>query len=140
MKKREIFKSLSKGKREDILALSKLMEENEVIEIVKEPEKTLVMMKMMETVSKTPYYLGEVLACESQVKVNDSKGIAVLIGDDFEKVYAAALIDAALNAGLDETYRIKDKLREILAEIEDAEKKEQARTMESKVDFNVMEE
>ena len=37
------------------------------VRVLRKPAKTLVMIKMRETVAKAQFYLGEMLACEAMV-------------------------------------------------------------------------
>lgn len=140
MKKRELFKIMAKSSRDRLINLASKIEENEEVEVIKSPEKTLVMVKMKDPVSENPYYLGEVLACEAIVKINGEKGMAVTMGDDFQKVYSMALIDGALNNKLDEKYEILKELLALESKIIEEERAEYSRIMKSKVDFSVMEE
>lgn len=68
--------------------------------IIKKPEKSLTMIKMREPVKESLFYLGEVMITEAMVEVEGQKGIAVLMGDQFEKTLDMAVIDAAVNAGV----------------------------------------
>lgn len=139
MDKRKMFKIMCKSPREEVMELAgKIEKEHEVI-IAKKPAKTLVMLKMREPVANSEYFLGELLACEAMVKIGDSRGMAVTAGDDFEKVLAMAIIDAAYNAGIDEFYRLTDKLSELDTLVRSEEEKEFAGSMKSKVEFRVME-
>jgi len=62
------------------------------------PMKTLVMVKMRETVAQAEFYLGEMLAAEAMVELAGQKGFALMAGDDMDKVLSAAVLDAALRA------------------------------------------
>lgn len=98
------------------------------------------MVKARETVKRSLFYLGEVLATECMVLVDGVKGAAVLAGDDFDKVTAAAVIDGFLN--------LPDKKAEkqqVLGQIQELGRQQAAARAElnralrkSKVNFNVM--
>jgi len=139
MEKSIMFKIMNKSPREKVIELAGEIEKDHTITIVKKPAKTLVMLKMREPVANSEYFLGELLACEAMVKIGDSRGMAVTAGDDFEKVLAMAIIDAACNAGIGEFYQLTEKLREWDTFIKSEEEKEFARSMRSKVQFSVME-
>jgi len=68
--------------------------------IVKEPAKSLTMIKMREPVKQNTFYLGEVIVCDAAVEIGDTKGIAAMMGDDLDKVLNMAIIDAAINKGI----------------------------------------
>lgn len=68
------------------------------VQIIRPPMKTLVMVKMRETVAGAEFYLGELLASEAMVEITGEKGFALVTGDDPNKALSAAVLDAALKA------------------------------------------
>ena len=56
------------------------------VTVIRRPSKTLVMVRMQETVAKAQFYLGEMLACEALVEIEGKKGFALMAGDDTQKV------------------------------------------------------
>jgi alpha-D-ribose 1-methylphosphonate 5-triphosphate synthase subunit PhnG len=138
MQKKEITAILSKASKCDVCELADKIAKTEKIEVLKEPEKTLVMVKVREPIKRSLFYLGEVLASECMVKVNGEKGCSVLAGDDFDKVLAAAIIDGALNAGMNETFSIEEYLNTWKKKQEKERAHLNAEILKSKVDFNVM--
>jgi len=138
MNKSEMSRVLAKSSRKEVIELSESIQRNHDVIVVREPAKTLVMIKMHEPVANSKFYLGEVLACESMVKINDKTGMAVTAGDDFDKVLAMAIIDAAYNANVSEIYWLTDKLNEMNKAIDIKEKKELAIHLKTKVNFRNM--
>ena len=69
MKKKEISSILSRASRDDIEEIAAPLKEESRIQIVKDPQKTLVMVKVRESVGRSLFYLGEVLAAECMVLV-----------------------------------------------------------------------
>ncbi|GKH31771.1 phosphonate C-P lyase system protein PhnG [Muricomes sp. OA1] len=140
MTKREISVILAGASQKEIIEIAAAIQESCEIQIMKPPQKTLVMVKARESVKKSLFYLGEVLASECMVLVDSAKGAAVLAGDDFDKVTAAAVIDGFLN--------LPDKKAEkeqVLGQIQKlgrqqvAERAKLNRALrKSKVNFNVM--
>jgi len=100
MDKKRLTKILSKADRDDVSALSAEIQKTYCPVIVKEPRKTLAMIKMREPVRQSLFYIGEVIVCEAAVEIEGVKGIAVAMGDDTEKTLDMALIDAAVNKGV----------------------------------------
>jgi alpha-D-ribose 1-methylphosphonate 5-triphosphate synthase subunit PhnG len=139
MNKKEMFKIMCKGSRDKVIELATGIEKKYDVKITKKPAKTLVMLKMRETAAGTKFYLGELLACEATVEIDKVPGMAITAGDDFDKVLAMAVIDAAFNAGLPETKLLNEILLEIEKEVIENEKKEFGNHLKSKVDFRVME-
>ncbi|MGB4438324.1 MAG: phosphonate C-P lyase system protein PhnG [Sedimentibacter sp.] len=138
MNKNEMFKILAKSSRKDVIELSDEIKKNHDVIIMKEPAKTLVMIKMHEPVANSKFYLGELLACEAMVKVEGKSGTAVTAGDDYEKVLAMATIDAAYNAKVSVTDWLTEKLNKLSKIVEDKEKTEFAKHLKSKVNFREM--
>lgn len=141
MTKKEISAVLARAAREEVEKIAALIRATERIELVKEPQKTLVMVKVRESVGQSLFYLGEVLATECMVMVNGIKGFSVMAGDDFDKVLSAAVIDGFLN---DKNGK-SEKRDQILSEIQELDKEQKkkraglnAAIMKSKVNFNVM--
>lgn len=105
------------------------------VTVIKAPEKSLTMIKMRDPVKETLFFLGEVIVCEAIVCLDGIKGMAVIMGDDFEKVLDMAIIDAACNKGVftDEG---------LLVELEKAQQtrveKENAMFMQTMVNFTTM--
>ncbi|MDR2182002.1 MAG: phosphonate C-P lyase system protein PhnG [Treponema sp.] len=63
--------------------------------LLKGPENTMVLLQIREPVRRGRFYLGELLAAHCVVELDGVRGAAVMMGDDLEKVRAAALLDAA---------------------------------------------
>ncbi len=70
------------------------------VNVIRKPAKTLVMVRMRETVAKAEFYLGELLASEALVELEGVKGFSLLMGDDLDKAFSAAVLDALRRSGL----------------------------------------
>ncbi|MDD2971444.1 MAG: phosphonate C-P lyase system protein PhnG [Lachnospiraceae bacterium] len=135
MEKKRLFKILSKAETEKVAEFAGSIKNSCHIVIVKEPEKSLSMVKMREPVKESLFYIGEVIICEAIVEVDGVKGVAVSMEDNFEKVLNMAIIDAACNKGIFDQYAALEQLeKEQLCETE----KENAMFMKTKVDFHSM--
>lgn len=139
MNKKELFRIMSKSPRASILELAEAVRSRHEIRIVKQPAKTLVMLKMRETVAGGEFYLGELLACEAMVELDGKRGFALTAGDDFDKVLAMAVIDSAFNAGTAETGELLEQLAVLGKRIALEERKEWGASLKSRVQFNTME-
>lgn len=138
LKKKVLFHILSMADREDVISVSKRISDNYSVISVRPAQKTLAMLKVREPVSASLFYLGEMLCSECMVEINGVKGFAVLAGDDFDKVTAAAVIDSALNAGLPEKDEIEKEIFLLEKKQRDSRKNMNAAIMKSKVNFSVM--
>ena len=66
------------------------------IAIMKPAHTALVMMGVKDSVQMVPFYLGEVLISQCAVTVDETIGYGFMMGEDLEKVYCLAVIEAAL--------------------------------------------
>jgi len=97
MDKRRLTKVLVRADRSDVAALSADIQKTFRPVIVKEPEKTLTMIKLRDPVKQGMFYIGEVIVCEAAVEIDGVQGVSVLMGDDADKALDMAIIDAAVN-------------------------------------------
>lgn len=138
MDKKTFSKILGKSPADFVRALAKPVTEAYPVRVIRPPMKTMVMIRMQETVAKTNFYLGEMLACEAMVEVAGQKGFALIAGDDMDKVLAAAVLDAICKTDLPETKAIRsalEKQRQVLLEAEQQEIRQHA---SSQVQFNTL--
>ena len=137
MDKKRLFRILTKANTEDISAMAEKIKKQYSIVIVKEPNKTLAMIKMREPVKESLFYIGEVLVSEAIVELDNVKGIAVTMGDDLEKTLDMAIIDAAYNKGV---FEDESKLLNIEMTQIELEQKENAMHLKTMVSFSSMDQ
>lgn len=137
MEKKRLFRIMAKADGETLSALAEKLKETYPLVIIKEPQKSLAMIKMREPVQASLFYLGEVIVTEAAVELAGTKGIAVTMGDDFEKTLNMAVIDAACNKGVfaDET-----ALLELEKAQTEREQKENAMHLKTMVNFTSMDQ
>jgi alpha-D-ribose 1-methylphosphonate 5-triphosphate synthase subunit PhnG len=133
--KRRLTKILAKADSETVAVLSAEIQKTERPVIVKEPNKTLTMIKMREPVKESLFYIGEVIVCEAVVEIHGIQGIAVLMGDDTEKTLNMAIIDAAINKGV---FNGMNTLLELEKEQNDRVMRENAMHLKTMVNFESM--
>lgn len=135
MEKRRISKILARAGKEEVKRLAGEIKEKYSPVIVKSPEKSLAMIRMREPVQESLFYLGEVIVSEAIVDLDGAKGVAVIMGDDFDKVLDMAVIDAACNKGVFQRY---DFLEQLEKEQTHRLEKENALFMQAMVSFHSM--
>lgn len=130
-----MFKILARAESEELSRLANKIKDVYSVTIIKKPEKALAMIKMREPVKESLFYLGEVIISEAAVMLDGTKGTAVTMGDNFDKVIDMAIIDAACNKGVFEDYAVLEKLeqKQLLEE-----QRENAMFMKTKVNFHSM--
>ena len=137
MDKKRLTKILAKADKEVIASLSADIQKTYRPVIVKEPGKTLTMIKMREPVRQSLFYIGEVIVCEAAVEIDGVKGVAVVMGDDTEKTLDMAIIDAAINKGF---FTGMDTLFSLEKQQNDREMRENALHLKTMVNFNSMDQ
>lgn len=130
-------KILALADRQEVAALSAAIQQTHCPVILKEPGKTLAMIKMREPVQQSLFYLGEVIVCEAAVEIDGVQGLAVLMGDDAAKTLDMAIIDAALNKGV---FSAMDKLLELEQQQTDRARRENALHLKTMVRFESMDQ
>lgn len=135
IEKKRLFRILSKAEDCQVQEMADAIMKKHSITIIKEPAKTLAMIKMREPVKKSLFYMGEVIVCEAVVMVDEVRGMAVTMGDHFEKVLHMAVIDAACNAGI---FTDEARLEALEAEQTELTEKEHALHLNTMVNFSTM--
>ena len=102
MEKKELFRIMAAADGSMLRELAQPLAEKYGVSVVKAPAKTLAMIKLREPVKNSLFYLGEALVCDTVVELGGTKGTAVVMGDDFDKVSSMAVIDAAFNRQVSE--------------------------------------
>jgi len=137
MEKKRISKILANADRQAVADMIADIINLHCPVVVKEPEKTLTMVKMREPVKNSLFYIGEVIVCEAVVELDGTKGYAVLMGDDTEKTLNMAIIDAAVNKGI---FTGTDALLALEKKQHDYVKRENAMHLKTMVNFESMDQ
>ena len=137
MDKKRLTKILAKADKSEVAALSADIQTKYQPVIVKEPGKTLTMIKLREPVKQSLFYIGEVIVCEASVEIEGVQGIAVLMGDDTEKVLDMAIIDAAVNK---RAFHGMDKLLALEKQQDDLVMRENVMHLKTMVNFESMDQ
>jgi alpha-D-ribose 1-methylphosphonate 5-triphosphate synthase subunit PhnG len=135
VEKKRLTKILARADKKIIANLSAEIQKKYRPVIVKEPGKTLTMIKMREPVKQSLFYIGEVIVCEAAVEIDGVRGVAVLMGDDTEKTLDMAIIDAAINKNI---FSEMDTLLRLEKEQEELVMKENALHLKTMVNFESM--
>ena len=133
MEKKRLSRILAKADKRDVAALSAEICKAFTPVIVKDPGKTLVMIKMREPVNQSLFYIGEVIASEAVVEIDGVKGAAVAMGDDAGKTLDMAIIDAAVNKGV---FTGMETLLALEREQQEREGRENALHLKTMVNFD----
>ncbi|MFC0271047.1 phosphonate C-P lyase system protein PhnG [Metabacillus herbersteinensis] len=140
MKKSRLTKILVEGNPTILKDLSTQVEDTMSIQMERSPKTSLVMMKARDSVSMQPFHMGEVLVTECTVSIQRAFGIGVLMGEEPERSYQIAVVDAAFNAELPFTKTWISTLEQEELNIRERHLKESAIVSRSQVNFNTMED
>jgi alpha-D-ribose 1-methylphosphonate 5-triphosphate synthase subunit PhnG len=108
------------------------------VDLIEEPNHGLVMVRVRETAKMSQFYLGEVLVTECKVRIEGAMGIGIVKGDEPEKAYDLAVIDAAYAAGLQETVSWSNRLQTEGEQIAAKRHAHHLKVLQTKVDFETM--
>ena len=137
MDKKRLTKILVKADRDTVTSLSTHVQKQYHPTILKEPGKTLAMIKMRDPVRQSLFYIGEVIVSEAIVEIDGVKGVSVCMGDDTEKALHMAVIDAAVNCGV---FDCMDTLLALEKEQEERVQRENALHLKTMVSFTSMDQ
>ena len=137
MDKKRLTKILARAQACDVAGLSGEIQKSHCPVILKQPGKTLTMIKMREPVKQNQFYIGEVIVCEAAVEIGGVRGFAVTMGDDAEKALDMAIIDAAVNKGV---FTGMDTLFRLEKEQDERLKRENSMHLKTMVNFESMDQ
>ncbi|WP_019155345.1 phosphonate C-P lyase system protein PhnG [Robertmurraya massiliosenegalensis] len=138
MKRRRRTEILINGSRTLVEQLANTISDNYEVKVIQEPDHGLVMMKVRETSKKTLFYPGEVFVTECKVQVEGAIGMGIVIGDHLDFAYKLAIIDAAFEANLIETYAWIELLENEENQIVQSRRLEEQSVLKTKVQFETM--
>jgi len=139
MNKERLMKILHKVNCEIICQLAHIiLDTNPEIRIIKPPQLGLIMMRARETVENQPFNLGEVLVTECTVALGETTGWGCCLGNDPDRAYHLAVVDLALNLGIDPGGKIEATLMAEEKRVTQEKKAEFVNIARSKVQFEIL--
>lgn len=118
------------------------IKEKGAVQILKEPQAGLIMMRAKDSAAAEVFNLGEVLVSDCTVKVDGQLGYGIVLGNQLRRAEAAAILDAVFRAPGEEWAELRAALQPWLEEQARRRQKEQhlefERIARSKVDFETM--
>ncbi|UKS28616.1 phosphonate C-P lyase system protein PhnG [Paenibacillus sp. HWE-109] len=138
MKRKQRTEILINGTADLAVSLSQDIASRYNIVVIEEPNHGLVMVKVRETAQKSLFYLGEVLVTECKVQIEGAIGVGLVKGDDPNKAYDLAVIDAAFGADLKETAEWSILLQQESERLAARQAAFQSKLLQTKVNFETM--
>ena len=140
MNKRTLSRISAFAKTETLCSLAEKAAGARKLLFLKKPEKTMILLSVKEPVKQSRFYLGEMLAVHCIVELSGVKGAAVLAGDDFSRVEAAAVLDAAHSGAFAEFGLVEPELLRLEETRRKEAEKQTAAVKETQVNFHVLED
>jgi alpha-D-ribose 1-methylphosphonate 5-triphosphate synthase subunit PhnG len=106
-------------------------------EILSGPSSGMIMVKHLDPVEKTPFYIGEAFVTQCEVEIEGSLGYGCILGDVPERAIYAAIIDSRLGNGMDIPVEAMKILRYEMEYIEKQRIIDNERVLKTKVNFDV---
>lgn len=95
------FAALSLAERDVLSATAELiLAAAPTTTVVRGPRTATMLVELTESVQEQPFHVGEVVVSEAEVRVEGHAGHGLVVGDDIERALAAAVCDAAAEAGV----------------------------------------
>lgn len=140
MKKARLTKILVEGRSDLLRKFSLQVEANVPVQLESPPTIGSIMMKARDSVSMQPFYMGEILVTECTVSIQGYFGLGMIKGEELEKAYQLAVIDAAFNANLPFTEAWITQLEKEEEKIANRQQEEAMLAKQTKVQFDTMED
>ena len=141
MRRRERTRILVDGDHALARRMAAEVESSHPVEVLDDPREGLVMVKVRESAKRQQFYLGEALMTSCRVRLGDTQGLGIVMGDDRQLAYELAVVDAAFalqDEGFDRS-KWEEELRAEGTRIEAERARERAITDKTRVNFSTME-
>lgn len=141
MKRKERTQVLVEGDRDLLDSIAREVEQAHDVEVVREPVEELVMLKMRESARRSQFYLGEALMTSCVVRIGEAYGYGMVLGEDRDKAFDLAIVDAAyaLDDPADDRRAYDERIAEEQERIAAQKRLRNEAVLRTQVDFSTME-
>ena len=141
MKRKERTQVLVEGDRDLLDSIAREVEQAHDVEVVREPVEELVMLKMRESARRSQFYLGEALMTSCVVRIGEAYGYGMVLGEDRDKAFDLAIVDAAyaLDDPADDRRTYDERIAEEQERIAAQKRLRNEAVLRTQVDFSTME-
>jgi phosphonate C-P lyase system protein PhnG len=133
-------KTLCECDLEPLQLLVEQMEGRHAIQILKHPSVCLAMIPAEDSLERQEFYLGEALATDCEVLVDEKPGYGLCLGDEATRSYCIAVLDALIHADGELPAAVEAFLKEQAEIVAQREQEEYDLILQTQVDFKLMEE
>lgn len=141
MKRRERTRVLVEGNRTVLDRIAREVEQLHEVALVKEPIEELVMLNVRESAKRSQFYLGEALMTSCVVRIGDTYGYGMVMGEDHDKAFDLAIVDAAytLDAAQCDSQGWTSLIQEEQKQLSANQRLRNEALLRTQVDFSTME-
>jgi alpha-D-ribose 1-methylphosphonate 5-triphosphate synthase subunit PhnG len=107
------------------------------VKVIREPAPGMVMVRHVDPLDRTPFFLGEAYVTECEVEVDGRIGYSCVLGAEEERSLYGAIIDAVVGNGLPAKERVVASLEAAWAEVDRRREAESRRFGATKVAFDL---
>ena len=140
MEKKELFRIMAAADGSMLRELAQPLAEKYGVGVGSAPANSRAMIELREPVKCWQVSLGGALVCDTVVELGGTKGTAVVLGDDFDKVSSMAVIDAAFNRQVSELDELKTVLQRLSMRQQREQELENGLYAKTMVDFQTMDQ
>ena len=113
------------------------LEQEHPVTLIREPSVCLTLIRAEDSIEQQEFYLGEALTSECEVGYEGQIGYGVCLGEEPERAYCLAVIDAIIHAHEGIPSAITEFLENSYKEINHKEEVEFNQILKTRVDFKM---
>ena len=87
---------VAEGRIEKLKEIAENIVDNAACKVIKSPAPGMIMLKEVDPLEKTPFYLGEAFVTECEVQVDSGLGYSCVLGENIERALYGGIIDAVI--------------------------------------------
>ena len=128
---------VAEGEVQAVIAALEAVMNALTVKMIRAPAPAMVMVKRVDPVQRTPFYLGEAYVMECEVEVDGFRGYGCVLGESEERALCAAIADAVIAGGHPNAAEMMALLESEAARIEERWEAESRAVASTRVSFEV---
>lgn len=128
---------VAEGRIEKLKEIAEKIVEKMPCKIISQPSPGMIMIKNIDPLEKTYFYMGEAFVTKCEVEVGGNMGFGCVIGDEPERAIYGAIIDAVIDKDFDGKEQIQKMLSDEDSYLNQEWDKYYSQVSKTKVNFNV---
>lgn len=125
------------GNLEKLKAIAEFIVESHPLKITSEPSPGMVMVKVVDPLENTPFYLGEAFVTQCEVEIDGNLGYGCVMGQEEERATYGAILDAIVGNDHELAGKVRPMLALVEEEILQRFEKETRKATRTRVNFDV---